>query len=289
MVLGPDHVVHAVRDLDAAGDFYRRAGFNVGDRNRHPWGTHNRVVQLQDVYIELLALAEPERLVPPAPRTFSFGAFHQEFLAQREGLSMLLLKSEDASHDADRFRAKAIGDFEIFRFARKGVGPDGGNVDLAFSLAFANSPPAMPVAFAACQHHYPQNFWNPAAQQHANGARRLRSMIFVAPEPESFAPFLHAWTGRGAQVEADGSVKVHMETADIEVVVAEDFYKRFAVEMATEATQLAGLRFACVSSNNTRGCLNAGRLSYKQIGDTLVVPPETAAGATLILEPADMP
>ena len=42
---GLDHIVHAIRDLDAAAESYARAGFTVGARNRHPWGTHNRIVQ----------------------------------------------------------------------------------------------------------------------------------------------------------------------------------------------------------------------------------------------------
>jgi catechol 2,3-dioxygenase-like lactoylglutathione lyase family enzyme len=32
---GLDHIVHAVRDLDAAAEFYARAGFTVVARNRH--------------------------------------------------------------------------------------------------------------------------------------------------------------------------------------------------------------------------------------------------------------
>jgi len=36
MARGLDHIVHAVRDLDAAADLYRRLGFTVGARNRHP-------------------------------------------------------------------------------------------------------------------------------------------------------------------------------------------------------------------------------------------------------------
>ncbi|HME30252.1 MAG TPA: VOC family protein [Pseudolabrys sp.] len=56
MPRGLDHIVHAVRDLDAAADLYRRLGFNVGARNRHPWGTHNHIVQLPGFFIELLAV-----------------------------------------------------------------------------------------------------------------------------------------------------------------------------------------------------------------------------------------
>jgi catechol 2,3-dioxygenase-like lactoylglutathione lyase family enzyme len=38
MPRGLDHIVRAVRDLDAAAELYRRAGFTVGARNRHAWG-----------------------------------------------------------------------------------------------------------------------------------------------------------------------------------------------------------------------------------------------------------
>src|SRR6186997_2539258 len=60
MPRGLDHIVHAVRNLDAAADLYRRLGFTVGARNRHPWGTHNHVVQFPGFFIEVLTVAEPE-------------------------------------------------------------------------------------------------------------------------------------------------------------------------------------------------------------------------------------
>src|SRR5690349_24797111 len=83
---GLDHIVHAVHDLDAAGETYQRLGFTVGARNRHPWGTHNRIVQFPGVFIELLGLGELDRIPPAQPRTFSFGGFTRDFLAGGEGL-----------------------------------------------------------------------------------------------------------------------------------------------------------------------------------------------------------
>ena len=79
MARGLDHIVHAVRDLDAAAGLYRRLGFQVGSRNRHPraWGTQNHIVQLPGTFIELLTVADellhqfkvtyarPDRLIPP--------------------------------------------------------------------------------------------------------------------------------------------------------------------------------------------------------------------------------
>ena len=82
MPRGLDHIVHAVRDLDAAAEFYRRAGFTVGARNRHEWGTHNHIVQFPGVFVELIAVGEPELIRVGAPGTFSFGAFMRDFLAR---------------------------------------------------------------------------------------------------------------------------------------------------------------------------------------------------------------
>ena len=118
---GLDHIVHAVRDLDAAAEFYARAGFTVGARNRHAWGTHNRIVQLKNAYIEILTVAEPEKIVPHGARSFSFGAFNRDFLASREGFSMLILNSSNAAADARSFEATGIGGFEVFDFSREGA------------------------------------------------------------------------------------------------------------------------------------------------------------------------
>jgi catechol 2,3-dioxygenase-like lactoylglutathione lyase family enzyme len=55
-----DHLVLAVHDLDAAADFYRILGLQVGARNRHPWGTENHVVQFQSSFLELITVADPD-------------------------------------------------------------------------------------------------------------------------------------------------------------------------------------------------------------------------------------
>jgi predicted SnoaL-like aldol condensation-catalyzing enzyme len=51
-----DHVVNAVRDLDRAAGRYRRLGLQVGARNRHPWGTENRLIQFSTSFIELITV-----------------------------------------------------------------------------------------------------------------------------------------------------------------------------------------------------------------------------------------
>src|SRR4030081_179966 len=104
---GLDHIVHAVRDLDAAAEFYRRLGFTVGARNRHAWGTHNQNIQLPGFFLELLTVAEPDKLGSDGFSTH-FGRFNQSFLTRQEGVSALLLESHDTAADAAAFHAAGI-------------------------------------------------------------------------------------------------------------------------------------------------------------------------------------
>ena len=69
------------RDLDAAAALYRRLGFTVGARNGHAWGTHNHIVQLPGFFVELLTVAEPEKLGGEGFAAL-FGRFNQAFLEQ---------------------------------------------------------------------------------------------------------------------------------------------------------------------------------------------------------------
>jgi catechol 2,3-dioxygenase-like lactoylglutathione lyase family enzyme len=127
---GIDHIVHAVHDLDAAAALYRRLGFTVGARNRHPpqWGTQNHIVQFPGCFVELLSMADTSQIAPHGPRFFSFGAHNRDFLARGEGLSMLVLEGRDPAAEAEAFRAAGIGDFEPFHFERLAVRPDGSSV-----------------------------------------------------------------------------------------------------------------------------------------------------------------
>jgi glyoxalase-like protein len=285
---GLDHIVHAVRDLDAAAEFYGSAGFTVGTRNRHPFGTHNRIVQLRNCYIEIVEIAEPEKIAPHASRSFSFGAFNRDFLANREGFSMLLQNSRDAGLDARSFEAGGIGGFDVFDFAREGRGPDGAIVKLAFSLAYAADPASPDVRFAACQHHFPENFWNPAFQFHANGSRSVKGVILVASNPASHQNFLKAFTGIGELQSAAASVIARTENGDIEILQPTEYSDRVGTPSGPIGTgmTLKAMRFAVDDISQTEALLRRNGLAGFRHDGRLVFAPDAAHGATLIFEKA---
>jgi len=245
MTRGLDHIVHAVRDLDAAAELYRRLGFTVGARNRHPWGTHNHIIQFAGVFIELLTQAEPEKLGADGFSVL-FARYNDDFVKRGEGLSMLLLESKDACADEAAFRAAGIAASEGMRFEREAKRPDGSPVKVGFSLAFAEDKAASDIHFATCQQHYPENFWNPAFQQHANGVETVAGVIAVVEEPVHHRDFLLAFTGAQNSRDIGDGFAIDLPRGAIELTTPAAFERRFGLPApdVLRGQRLAGLRFS---------------------------------------------
>lgn len=178
-----NHLVLCVRDLEAVRGFYQRLGFTLTPPAQHPWGTANSLVQLQGNFLELLAVVEPEKIVPVAPRRFSFGAFSESFLRRREGMAMMVFASHDSRADHAEFKSRGLPDWAPFDFSRRARLPDGSEATVAFSLAFATNQRMPEAVFFTCQQHAPQYFWKPEYQRHANGARRVAEVVMSAADP----------------------------------------------------------------------------------------------------------
>jgi hypothetical protein len=286
MARGLDHIVHAVRDLDAAAALYRGLGFTVGARNRHPWGTHNHIIQFPSAFFELLTLAEPDKLGSDG---FSrlFGAYNRDFLQRGEGLSLLILESRDAAADAADFAAAGIAGSEVMRFEREGRRPDGSRVKLGFSLAFAQDQGAPDIHFASCQQHYPENFWNPAFQKHANSATGIAGVVVVAAEPQRHQDFFAAFAGAPA-AKTDGGFAVATPRGLIEVLTPAAYTARFGVAPPDLARgpRLGALRFAVADASLLQGAPELAGLAGLYAGNAAVIGPPDAMGATLIFESA---
>jgi catechol 2,3-dioxygenase-like lactoylglutathione lyase family enzyme len=280
MPRGLDHIVHAVRDLDATAEHYRRLGFTVGARNKHPWGTHNYIVQFPGFFIELLSVEEPEKIPPAAPRTFSFGTAVQEFLARQEGFAMLVLESRDARADRDAFEAAGIGGYDAFDFEREARRPNGDVIKVAFSLAFAVDPKA-DAGFFVCQQHYPENFWNPAFQSHSNRVLGVAGVVFVATEPAAHAEFLAAFAGVPAAETTADVIAVNTPRGVIEVVTPDIFQRRYG-SPAPDVTR--GMRLGALRLTIADFADNAAQGASKRVDSPSLV--ARVQGAVLVLEPA---
>lgn len=98
MLLGIDHLVVVVPDLQAASQRYAELGFTVVPGGRHPVGTHNALIAFADgSYIELIAFFEPS----PAHRWWTP-------LRRGGGLVDFCMQTSDLQGDTEAFRQAGV-------------------------------------------------------------------------------------------------------------------------------------------------------------------------------------
>ncbi|MDH3452791.1 MAG: VOC family protein [Gammaproteobacteria bacterium] len=204
-----DHVVIAVSDLDRVVGQYQALGFTVTPRGYHDWGTMNQLVQFPGAnFVELLAIEAaariPEHALDEIPPRFSFGAHNRDFLARGEGMSMLVLSGNDSRADVAAFAARGLTTYAPFDFTRQARQPDGSEVEVAFSLAFASYSAAPRVGLFTCHNRYPQYFYRPTYQSHANGVAAITAVVTSATEPQPFANVLADFAGGVAVPDGAG-------------------------------------------------------------------------------------
>jgi catechol 2,3-dioxygenase-like lactoylglutathione lyase family enzyme len=281
-----DHLVVAVHDLDQAASFYQRLGFQVGARNRHPWGTENRIVQLPSSFIELITVGEGAAIAPHRASAFSFGAFVQDYLKDREGLAMLVLDSQDAKADAALFSERGIGSFEPFHFERSGRRPDGSETKVAFTLAFTSAENSPKAGFFVCQQHFPENFWNPEFQRHDNKATQISSVTLAAPSPERLRSFLRAFTGvQPASPEGD-DLSFRLGESHIDVLTPDDAAEIYgSVEAELDQPSFVAFAVRVEDIHRQAQWLDSADIPYQHIGSRLIVPASAAFGVAIAFEP----
>ncbi|MBM3637788.1 MAG: VOC family protein [Alphaproteobacteria bacterium] len=276
-----DHLVLAVHDLDAAGAFYERLGFLVGARNRHPWGTENRIMQFDGAFLELITVGERAEIAPHHQGVFSFGAFVRDYLKAREGFVMLVLASSDVRADKVAFDKAGIGGFAPFYFARNAKKPDGSEVEVSFSLAFARDPLAPHCGFFVCEQHRPENFWNKAMQAHPNGASALAGVTMVAADPADHAEFLSAFTGIRAFSATSAGLRFETPRGIVECLSNAAFAFDFGIAVPSEGPRLSAFTIGVKDLASFEARLKAEAVAYLSHPNALIIPPHNVFGVVL--------
>ncbi len=287
MPRGLDHIVIVAHDLDVLSAFYRGLGFKLGARNTHPWLTQNHIVQFPGCFLELVSTAED--FVKPAPDApeagFALGVAN--YLDQREGAAMLVLESPDIKADHAEFKTRGIGKGEIFWFGRKGRRPDGSEVELAFSVTFADGSSVIPgQGFFVCEQHFPDAFWNPAFQQHDNGVSGINAIVIQAPQPEACMDFLLAFSDAKTSHPMTEGRAIETGRERIEVVT-EAGLRAIVGNGAPDVgagPAFAAVRFASKDLSATRAALEKGKTPFTELNGRLIVGSEAAHGVALVFE-----
>ena len=273
-VIGIDHAVVMVRDLDHAAETWKRLGFTLSPRGTHSahMGTGNYTMMLDPDYLELLGVLAPTEHNAPA----------RTMLEKHEGIERVVLTAVDSAAGADEIRARGYAPIGPTDFERPVTMPDGTKSAAkfrTFQWPVKEAPAGMRIF--ACQHKTREMVWIPELMRHANGAKRLREVLLVAPEPAKEAAHLSKMIDRETHTETDGAIAVPSgsDRADFVFMTKEQLGRRYpGVSLAGLADRgAAGLVIAADLSAAEKALGANGVRS----GQSICVAPAKANGTLL--------
>lgn len=273
-----DHVLIAVRDLDAAKDTFERLGFKVTPEGRHPGrGTSNRLVVFGGEYLELISVHDPDGDLfrPNLP----------SFLDEREGLFIFAMGTSDVYERTCSVRAAGVLITDPVKGSRQAA--DGST---AYSWTQAEiDPDAMPGSqtFFIQHDHTIEERYNdpPDPTNHPNGVIGVASLSLAVADANAAA---RRWKGVfGMEGTPDGGssyaacVRLGFDNCSLDFCQGADgdgiagFVERWGegpYEIVFSSEDLDATE-SLLKGNGVEG--------VERCGDSLTLPPESAQGVRM--------
>jgi hypothetical protein len=275
-VIGIDHAVIMVGDLDEAAANWKRLGFTVSPRGTHSakMGSGNYTIMLDPDYIELLGvLAETEHNAPA-----------RAFLAKRgEGIERVAFTAVDSAAGAEEIRGRGFEPVGPTDFERPVTMPDGSLSAAKFRTflwPIAEAPGGLRIF--ACQHKTRETVWIPELMKHANGAKRLKQTLVVSPEPAKDAAHMADMTDREVASASDGAAVVPSgsDRADFVFLTLEQLSRRYPGVALTGLPERGGAGLVLASGDLAATERALGDVAIRSGGGICVAP--AAANGTLL-------
>ena len=257
-----DHVVIAVRDLDAAAKTYRSFGFNLTPRGLHEGkGTGNHCFMFPNTYIELLGVVDASG---------AEGRLAQRVKARGEGGIAIAYGADDADKTCAALRAAGI-DAEDPNDLSRPLDLDGKRDMVRFrniNMPGLKLPETMQFV---CTHLTPEltrarREW----QLHPNGATGVAKIIVAHDKPQDAAAELKALFDK-------------LDNATIDVQTRSDIEKGSGPGALNGAPAhgIVGLSIRVNELDAVAAMLDMGRIPHREANHRLIVPASAAHGVFL--------
>ena len=275
-VVGIDHAVVVVKELDKAAENWRRLGFTVSPRGTHSakMGSGNATIMLDPDYMELLGvLAATEHNAPT-----------RAFLAKRgEGIERIAFTAVDSAAGAEEIRARGYEPVGPTDFERPVTMPDGSLSAAKFRIfqwPIAEQPGGLRIF--ACQHKTRETVWIPQLMKHANGAKHLEQVLVVSPDCATDAAHLARMIDRDVKAEADGAFTIASGShrADFVFLTKDQLGRRYPGVSLAGLPERGGAGLVLATSDLAAAEKAIGSAGVRS-GGAVCVAPAAANGALL--------
>jgi len=273
-ILGVDHVVVTVRDLDAAAAQWKRLGFTVSPRGTHSpqMGTANHTMMFGEDYLELIGVLQATEQNQPT----------RDLLAKREGIERTAFTTDDAAAGAADLKARGLAPLGPVHFGRPVDLPNGHKSEAKFNVfrwPLNEAPGGMRIF--ACQHLTRDTVWIPELQQHANGATRLAAIEILGPDPKQAATHMSRLIDEPV-ASADGAFRVQSggKRADFLFYDAAAFARRYPAAVRAGAAPDGAVALVIGTSDLAAASKALGAAGITHDGK--VSAPATAANGAIV-------
>ncbi len=269
-----DHVLIAVRDLDAAKDTFERLGFKVTPEGRHPGrGTSNRLVVFGGEYLELISVHDPDGDLfrPNLP----------SFLDEREGLFIFSMGTGDVHERFRSVRSAGVLITDPVKGSRQA-----GDSTAAYSWTQAEiAPEEMPGSqtfFIQHDHTIEERYTEPPdPTNHPNGVVGISSLSLAVKDANAASQRWMEVFGLERVSEDAKCVRLRFDNSSL------DFCQPDGGDALAEFIETWGegpyrIAFTCEDLDATESLLERnGVEGSKREGNSLIVPPKSAQGVRM--------
>ena len=275
-IIGIDHAVVMVKDLDSAAENYRRLGFTLSPRGTHSahMGTGNYTIMFDPDYMELLGVLAPTEHNAPA----------RAFVDRHgEGIERIAFTAIDSAAGAEEIRARGLTPIGPTDFERPVTLPDGTVAAAKFrTFMWPTAEAPGGVRIFACQHKTRETVWIPELMTHANAAKRISEVLIATPEPAKEAAHLARLIDREPKPEDSGAVTVTSggDRAAFVYLTLDQLGKRYPGVPLVGLSERGGAALVLVSGDLAATEKALGSAGVRS-GTAIVVPPAKANGTLL--------
>lgn len=201
-----DHVGWFVPDMDAASRAFEKLGFRLtpfsvhGDRDPttgelKPLGTANRLVMLEEGYLEILTLHGG--VTNPSVERMKTS------MARHVGVHLIAMTVADSLAEAKRLEQAGFDLNPTINLRRTIEAEDGSQVEVAFTVVRPKEGVHPEGRIQVLTQHTPEHMWQRRYIENDNGITALRGVMLVVDDASKVKQRLGRFTARPPQERAD--------------------------------------------------------------------------------------
>jgi catechol 2,3-dioxygenase-like lactoylglutathione lyase family enzyme len=230
-ILGIDHLVILVKDLDASRDVFAALGFRMTPRGTHSphMGTGNYLFILERDYVELLGVVTP---------TENNAEWRAKLDQSGEGLTGMALATHDPVGAHSTLMQRGLAPMPPLEFSRP-VEVPGGTREAAFAVIRLPPETVPGLNLFVCGHKTRELVWRPEWQTHPNSATRILQVTLPVSDLDGAIAAWERPFGATATRNGSGSeATIRTGTASLRLVRSGTPTIRFAAQSLSDAARV---------------------------------------------------